>query len=346
MRTVRLGRSDLVVSRVGMGGIPITRPSDEDAIKVIQRALNLGVNFIDTSIAYGVSEERIGRAIAGRREQVVLATKGGTAQHIEWSLQRLGTDYIDLWQFHGINTHERLEEVLRPGGVMEEVLKAKQAGKIRHIGFSSHSLEVALEGVSSDRFETVQFPLNFVSDEASGSLVPLAKDHDVGFVAMKPFAGGRIREASLAIKYLMQFDSVVPDPGVQSVEEIEEIVGIVNNEQWELSLQEREAIDGIHKRVGQRFCRQCEYCMPCPHGVHIHGVLYLPILWELWPPEWFFSWDYVTHAVQSAANCVRCGECEAKCPYQLPIREMIVESIAFFERVAGEHSRLSGTSAQ
>jgi len=254
-------------------------------------------------------------------------------------LQRLGTEYIDLWQFHGINSRERLEEVLRPGGVMEDVLRAKRAGKIRHVGFSSHSLEVALEGVASDRFETVQFPLNFVSDEASSSLVPLARDHDVGFIAMKPFAGGRIREARLAIKYLMQFESVVPDPGVQSVEEIEEIVDIVDNEPSELSLRERETIGAIRDRVGTRFCRQCEYCMPCPHGVHIHGVLYLPILWDLWPPEWFFSWEYVTHAVQSAQNCVQCGECEAMCPYQLPIREMLAESVAFYRRVAAEHSR-------
>jgi predicted aldo/keto reductase-like oxidoreductase len=346
MKTVRLGRTGLEVSRVGIGGIPITRPSDEDAIRVIQRALDLGVSFIDTSIAYGVSEERIGRAIAGRREQVVLATKGGTAQHIDWSLQRLGTDYIDLWQFHGINSFERLDEVLRPGGALEDVQQAQQTGKVRHVGFSSHSLKVALEAVASDRFETVQFPFNLIAAEASDELVPLSRDHDVGFVAMKPFAGGRIRDANLAVKYLLQFDSVVPDPGVESVEEIEEIVELVDSGQWDLTPQERESIDEIRARVGTRFCRQCEYCMPCPQGVHIHGVLYLPILWELWPPDWFFSWEYVTNAVRSAKNCIQCGECEEKCPYRLPIREMIVESIAFYERVVAEHSRGPGPNGQ
>jgi predicted aldo/keto reductase-like oxidoreductase len=339
MKSVRLGRSDLEVSRVGIGGIPITRPSEEDTVRVIRRALDLGVNLIDTSIAYGASEERIGKAIAGRRHQVVLATKGGTAQHIEWSLQRLRTDYIDLWQFHGINSLERLNEILEPGGPLEDVRRAQRAGKVRHVGFSSHSPKAAREGVVSGQFETVQFALNFVSDEASGSLVPLANDHDVGFIAMKPFAGGRIREANLALKYLLQFANVVPDPGVQTVEEIEEIVGIVDSGQWRLSPEEWKAIEAIRNRVGTRFCRQCEYCMPCPHGVHIHGVLYLPILWDLWPPDWFFSWEYVTHAVGSARSCVQCGECEAKCPYRLPIREMLAESVAFYERVAAEHSR-------
>jgi predicted aldo/keto reductase-like oxidoreductase len=345
METVRLGKTGLEVSRVGMGGIPLTRPSEEDAIKVVQRALDLGINFFDTAIGYGISEERIGKALAamaGRRDRVILATKGGTVQHIEWSLQRLRTDYIDLWQFHGINSFERLGEVLQPGGALEEVQQARRASKIRHIGFSSHSLRVALEAVASGRFETVQFPLNFISAEAVEELVPLARAHDVGFIAMKPFAGGRIRDANLALKYLLRFDNVVPDPGIERVEEIEEIVGIVNSGQWKLTPQEWQAIEAIRARVGTRFCRQCEYCMPCPQGVHIPGVMYLPILWELWPPDWFLSWAYVKNAVESAQGCLQCGECEEKCPYQLPIREMIVENIAFYERVAAEHHSLSG----
>jgi predicted aldo/keto reductase-like oxidoreductase len=184
---------------------------------------------------------------------------------------------------------------------------------------------------------TIQFPLNFVSNEAVHELVPLAWERNVGFIAMKPFAGGRIRDANLAVKYLLQFDNVVPDPGIERVEEIEEIVDIVNSEQWKLTPPEWQAIEENRARVGTRFCRQCEYCMPCPQGVHIHGVMYLPILWELWPPDWFFSWGYVKNAVESARNCLQCGECEEKCPYQLPIREMIVENLAFYECVAAEH---------
>jgi predicted aldo/keto reductase-like oxidoreductase len=335
MQTTELGKTGLIVSRVGMGGIPLTRPTEAESIELIRRALDLGVNFIDTAYGYGagMSEVRIGQAIAGRRDQVILATKGRAPEHLETSLQRLSTDYIDLWQFHCINTLEYLEQVLGSGGGMEKVQEALQAGKIRHIGFSSHSLEVALKAIASGRFETVQFPFNFVSNEAADELVSLAREHDVGFIAMKPFAGGRIRKANLAIKYLLQFDSVVPDPGVEKIEEVEEIVDIVNSDTWELAPQEQKEIEEIRAKVGTRFCRQCEYCMPCPQGVHISGVMYLPILWELWPPDWFFSWDYVRHAVESAKNCVQCGECEAKCPYRLPIREMITENIAFHERV-------------
>ena len=337
MKTVRLGKTGLEVSRVGMGGIPLTRPPEAEAVKVIQRALDLGINFIDTAYGYGagMSEERIGKAITGRREDVIIATKGWAPEHLEVSLNRLNTDYIDLWQFHGINTFDALEKVTGSG--MKTAQKALKEGTVRHIGFSSHSLKVAIKAVVTDLFETVQFPLNFLSNEAADELVSLAEEHDVGFIAMKPFAGGRIKDARLAIKYLLQFDNVVPDPGIERVEEIEEIVDIVKNEQWGLAPQELKEIEEIRAEIGTRFCRQCQYCMPCPQGVYICGVLYLQILWGLWPSDWFFSWGYVKHAVETAENCIQCGECEEKCPYNLPIREMIVENVEFYKGMAAEH---------
>jgi predicted aldo/keto reductase-like oxidoreductase len=342
MKTVRLGKTGLKVSRIGMGGIPITRPPEDEAIKVMQRAFDLGVNFVDTAVSYagGISEERIGKAIADRRDEVFLATKGSWRDKdaardcIERSLKRLNTDYIDLWQFHCIMPLKAYEKVIGPDGAMEAAQEALQEGKIRHIGFSTHDLNVALKVVPSGHFETVQFPFNFVTNEAADKLVPLAREHDVGFIAMKPFAGGRIRDANLAIKYLLQFDNVVPDPGIQKAEEIEEIVDIVNGS-WELTPQERQEMEDIRARVGTRFCRQCGYCMPCPQGVFIPGVLYLKLLWGGWPLDWFLSWDYVQKSVESAKNCVQCGECEEKCPYHLPIREMIAENIKFYKSVAG-----------
>ena len=180
MKTVRLGKTGLEVSRIGMGGIPITRPSMDEAVKVINRALDLGVNFIDTSPGYKDSEERIGKAIAGRRDQVIIATKTGgdkatALKLLERSLKRFNTDYIDLWQFQNVSNFENYERVVGPGGGMEIAQEALQAGKIRHIGISSHSPDVALKAVSSGLFETIMFPFNFVTNEAASKLVPLAK---------------------------------------------------------------------------------------------------------------------------------------------------------------------------
>ena len=341
MKTVKLGKTNLEVSRVGIGGIPLTRPTEAEAIKVVQRALDLGVNFIDTARGYRTSEERIGKAVAGRREQVIIATKGWgdkvtVQESIGESLKRLNTDYIDLWQFHNIGTFEEYEQgILGPGGGLEGAQEALQAGKIRHIGFSSHSLDVALKAVPSGHFETVQFPFNFVSNEAEDELVPLAREHDVGFIAMKPFAGGNLREANLAIKYVLQFDTVLPDPGIEKVKEIEEIVDIVNSGSWELRPQDWHKIEEIRAELGPRFCRQCQYCMPCPEGVNVWMLMITQGMYKLWHPQIFFEW--MEEIVESGRNCIQCGECEKKCPYHLPIREMIEENIAFYERVAAEH---------
>jgi predicted aldo/keto reductase-like oxidoreductase len=215
---------------------------------------------------------------------------------------------------------------------MEAAQEALRAGRIRHIGLSTHFMEVALKSVPSGHFETIQFPFNFVTNEAATELIPLAQEHDVGFIAMKPMAGGMLDNAVLAIKYLLQFDSVVPDPGIERIEEIEEIVDIVQGS-WELTSQERQEIERIRAEVGTRFCRRCGYCQPCPQGVSIVLIMNLRSFWKRLPAE-RFSTGWLAKALESADNCIECGECEDKCPYDLPIREMIVENMAFYENVA------------
>ncbi len=236
MKTVRLGKTGLMVSRVGMGGIPITRPQEKDAIKVLQRALDLGVNFFDTASGYGLgsSEKRIGKALTGRRDTVVIATKTGlvdkkgASRSLERSLRQLNTDYIDLWQLGNVTTFEKYEKLSSSNGALKIAKEALQLGKVGHVGISTHNMAVAVEAVSSGIFETIQFPFNLIADEAAEELVPLAKEHDMGFIAMKPFAAGQIKDANLAIKFLLQFDNIVPDPGIETIEELEEIVDIVN----------------------------------------------------------------------------------------------------------------------
>lgn len=240
----------------------------------------------------------------------------------------MNTDYIDLWQFHSVSTLKGYEKVTS-GSVLAAAQDAFKAGKIRHLGLTSHNIDVALRAVSSGLFETIQFPFNFISHEAADELVSLAREHDVGFIAMKPFAGGNITDAHLAIKYILQFDTVVPDPGIEKAEEIEEIVDIINGS-WELSLTDRQKMEDIRVKLGSRFCRQCMYCMPCPQGVDVRMLMYMRTLWKLWPPDKFFS--QLKHVVKSAENCIQCGECEEKCPYKLPIREMMDENVEFYER--------------
>jgi predicted aldo/keto reductase-like oxidoreductase len=337
MKTIRLGSTGLEVSRVGFGGIPIQRLTEAEAIRVVQRCLELGVTFLDTANGYSTSEERIGKAIAGRREQVIIATKTAARdratarEHLELSLKRLNVETIDLWQLHNVSTFEIYEQVLGPGGAMEAAQRALEAGKVQHIGMTGHSMDVALKAVPSGHFETIQFPFNFVTSEPAERLVPLAQKHDVGFIAMKPLGGGLLSDANLCIKYLLQFDNVVPDPGIEKVEEIEEIAAIVAGP-WELTPQEWQEIERIRAEVGTRFCRRCDYCQPCQQGVHISTVMTLRSVWKRLPAERMVT-GWIAEAMESARNCIECGECEEKCPYHLPIREMIVENIEFYEDV-------------
>jgi predicted aldo/keto reductase-like oxidoreductase len=345
VKTTRLGKTELQVSRIGFGGIPIQRLTEAEAIRVIQRCLDLGVTFIDTATGYTTSEERIGKALAAagvrlpdgrQREQIVLATKtpardrATAMEHLELSLKRLQVDVIDLWQLHNVSTFEALDQVLAPGGALEAAQQAVQAGKVRHVGISSHSLDVALKAVPLGHFETVQFPFNFVTSEPADSLLPLARQHDVGFIAMKPLGGGLLSDANLCIKYLLQFDDVVPDPGIQRIEEIEEIAAIVSGP-WQVTPEEWQAIERIRAEVGTRFCRRCGYCEPCPEGVRISTVMNLQSFWKRMPAERLTT-GWFPEAVECARNCIECGDCEAKCPYHLPIRAMIAENIEFYDR--------------
>lgn len=339
MKRIRLGKTGLMVSRIGFGGIPIQRLTEPEAIRIVQRCLELGVTFLDTANGYTTSEARIGRALGalpGGREQVILATKtmardrATALEHLELSLKRLNVETIDLWQLHNVSSLEAYEQVLGPGGALEAARGALEAGKVRHVGLTSHSLDVALEAVPSGLFETVQFPFNFVTNEPADRLLPLAREHDVGFIAMKPLGGGMLSNAKLAIKYLLQFDHVVPDPGIERLEEIEEIVEIAAGS-WALTDEERRDIEFIREEVGVRFCRRCGYCEPCPQGVRVSLVMNVPNMLRRMPVERFASGP-LGEAILTGRDCIECGECEEKCPYQLPIREMIVENIEFYEQ--------------
>jgi predicted aldo/keto reductase-like oxidoreductase len=335
MKTMRLGQTGLSVSALGFGGIPIQRLSEQEAIEVVRHCLDLGITFLDTANAYTTSEERIGKAIRGRREGIVLATKTqardaqGVAQHLALSLERLGVDCIDLYQFHCVSTDEEYEKVTAPGGPLDVVREERDAGRVKHIGMSSHSLEIAMGAVRSGHFETIMFPFNFVVSEAAQELIPLALANDMGFIAMKPMAGGALNDPTLAFKYLRQFPQILPIPGIERPEEIEEIVAIMEGPA-EMTAAEVAAMERFRAELGNRFCRRCGYCQPCPHGVPIQTLMILDSFVKRMPISDVFA--DLAQAVDDAQECTECGECEEKCPYGLPIREMINERVALFRR--------------
>jgi predicted aldo/keto reductase-like oxidoreductase len=341
---VRLGRTGLMVNKIGFGGIPIQRLTEAEAVNVVRRCFDLGVNFIDTANGYSTSEERIGKAVKGHRHDVYIATKSFARskeeikEHLDLSLKRLGTDYIDLYQFHQVSSLEAMKRILDPeDGLMKTFEEAKKAGKIRHIGATAHQMDVAKELVKSERFETIMFPFNFITCEPADDLLPLCKQHDVGFIDMKPMGGGLLENAAVAFKYLFQFPEIVLIPGIQDVREIEEIMALYQGPH-EITASERAEMQRLTAELGTRFCRRCEYCQPCQQEIPISMVLSFPTFVKRLPPDWYLKSPFIPGAMEKAATCIECGECEARCPYNLPIREMIKESYDLYEKVKAENA--------
>ena len=335
MDKIRLGKTGMMVSRLGFGGIPIQRVSEDEAVEVVRRCIELGVTFLDTANGYTTSEERIGKGVKGRRDEVVIATKSGSMnregleKHLKLSLERLDTDYIDLFQFHGISDFKSLETILDPGGPMAVVEDAVKCGTIRHVGITSHQIDVAREAVKSDRFETMMFPFNFITCEPADDLLPLCREHDVGFIVMKPLAGGALDNATIAFKYLFQFPDILPIPGIERCHEIEEIVGILEGPLEMTGAEQREMLR-MRDELGTRFCRRCDYCQPCTQEIPISLMMFADTAVKRVPAERLFTSRFFADAVDKAASCTECGECEEKCPYKLPIREILAEQVRYF----------------
>jgi len=343
MDKIRLGKTGLMVSRMGFGGIPIQRLSEESAIEVVKTCINLGITYIDTANAYTTSEARIGKAVKGKRKDYIIATKSGArnkegvAAHLANSLKMLGTDYIDLYQFHGVNDAKNLEMVLDPKGPMTVVEKAVKDGVIRHVGITCHSMDTAKAAVKTGLFSTLMFPFNFITSEPADDLLPLCRKHDVGFIAMKPLAGGMLDNATIAFKYLLQFPDVVPLVGIEKASEIEEIVGLLDKP-IKMTTSEKRQMQKMIKELGTKFCRRCDYCQPCTMQIPISTVMNSASFAKRLPPERVFT-GWLADAMEKAYDCSECGECETRCPFNLSIREVIKERVDWFKQAKAEFEK-------
>ena len=328
-----LGKTGLKISRMGLGGIPIQRIDAEGTKKLIYQLMEAGVNYIDTARGYTVSEQYLGYALEGIRDKFVLATKSmartkeAMAKDIDISLGNLKTDYIDLYQVHN-PTMAQLEQVIREGGALEALLEAKEQGKIGHIGLTAHSVEVFEKALTLPWVETIMFPYNIVETQGE-ALIRKCTEQNVGFVDMKPLAGGAIEDATLAMRFLVSDPHVtVVIPGMADAKEIEQNLAACENTA-PLTADELTKVAQIRETLGTQFCRRCNYCAPCTVGINIPGVfLFQGYLDRYGLADWAKD-RYGAMAVKASA-CVECGACEPRCPYGLPIRKMLKEAAAKF----------------
>lgn len=334
MNYVSLGNTGLKVSQVSFGGIPIQRADAANTMAVVDALEARGINFIDTARGYTVSEEYLGAALEGRRDKFIIATKSmsrdaeGMTRDIGISLSNLRTDYIDLYQIHNLPEKD-FDQVFGPGGAYEALCDAKAAGKVRHIGATAHNADVLRRLVEEygDKIETLMFPYNIVETQGH-DILAAARKKGIGTIAMKPMAGGNLDDWNLALRFIAAAGVIdVSIPGMGSVEEVHRNADAADGFS-PLTAEELAQCDSIRKELGSEFCRRCGYCAPCTVGIDIPSNFLMSNYRRKYGlSDWAVSrYQGLAH---HAGECIGCGACESRCPYELPIRKMLA-------RVAGE----------
>lgn len=337
MKYTTLGKTGLQVSVVGLGGIPVQRTDLKEAKEIVAECMAQGINYLDTARGYTVSEEFFGEAMKGCRDKWILATKSMARDYdsmkadIETSLRNLQTEYIDLYQIHNIKTDAEFDTCFGERGAYKALLEAKEAGKIGHIGATAHGLEAFARLIREheDKIETMMFPYNIVENQAD-ALMQECREKNIGFIAMKPIAGGNIDDTVLALRYIVNNpDCTIVIPGMGNVEEVR--ANACDEVFAPLSESDLEECAKIRKELGSEFCRRCGYCAPCPQGINIpSNFLFVNYKRKYGLGDWAMGRYWAMPA--TAKDCVKCGVCETRCPYDLPIRSML-------EKVAKEMER-------
>lgn len=325
-----LGKTNFLVSSVGFGGIPIQRLNKDQAVELVEEAHRQGINFIDTARGYVESESLLGHALSiVGRDKFILATKSmkrdyrGLVDEFNTSLENLRVGHVDLFQFHNVRTEDELNIILGEDGALRAVREFQKAGKIRELGISSHSVDLLLKAIEMDIFTTIQYPYNPVETQGS-ELFKKAKEKNIGVIVMKPLAGGAIGKGELSLRFVLENKNVsVAIPGMQSIEEIRENVrpGI---DKRGLTEDERRELMEEASSLGREFCRRCGYCAPCSVGIDIPSQFLMEGYHKRYNLQ---DWAKERYDLleKKAGECIECGDCEPRCPYDLPIIKMLKE---------------------
>lgn len=338
IKKVRLGKTGLLVTKTAFGALPVQRIGHADAKQLLRRAYDAGINYFDTANAYSDSEEKIGEALHDVRHNIVISTKSGgkdkkTVQaHIELSLRRMQTDYIDILQFHNPAV---LPDPNDPDGPFAAALEAKQKGYIRHIGITNHRLNVANEAVDSSNFETMQFPFCYLSSDADIALVNRCKEADMGFIAMKGLSGGMLNNAAACYAFMQGYDNVVPIWGIQHQWELDQWLDLTERQQ--AMTPELQAVIGKdRKELAHNFCRSCGYCLPCAAGIDIPQAARMAMLLRRAPYQPYMTeeWHAKMHKIE---DCIHCNACKSRCPYELDTPALLQSMLKDYDEFYARH---------
>jgi len=335
-----LGRTGWAFSVISFGAIKLPRISKRESDILLNRALDSGINYVDTADCYGDSEEKIGEALKKRRREFYLSTKvderdsKGVGAKLERCLRRLQTDYIDLLLFHDVRGSD-YEKIFNAGG-LEEMAKARKEGKVREVGISIHgSLSMMKRAVESGAFSALMVAYSAIDeDRLTAGLLPMAAAKGVGLIAMKPLAGGRLGQisfpggegklfkgespAQIALRYVLANPNITcAIPGMMALEELEENIK-VGKKPRELSLEEIKKFMAKAGEAGKGFCRNCGYCLPCPEGIPIPDVFRFESYYLQYGLGDWAKTQYASLLTKAEA-CSDCQQCLERCPYSVPV---------------------------
>jgi aryl-alcohol dehydrogenase-like predicted oxidoreductase len=340
MDKIKLGRTNLMVSRSGFGALPIQRVSLGDAQKILRKAYDNGINFFDTARGYSDSEEKIGYSLSDVRNNIIIATKSPAKdkktllEHIHTSLKSLKTDYLDILQLHNPAVLPDPED---EEGLYVGLLEAKKKGLVRFIGITNHKIKNAMDAAASGLYDTVQFPLSSLSAETDLELIEECRKNNVGLIAMKALSGGLITNASSTFAFLRQFDNLVPIWGIQKETELDEFISLEKNPplldeaMWSIINKDRAELAGD-------FCRGCGYCLPCPAGIEIPMSARITLLLGRSPYGRFLE-DTFKESMHRINNCIECGHCKNHCPYKLDTPNLLKRELKSYNEFYAEHKK-------
>jgi len=341
MDKIKLGRTNLMVTRSGFGALPVQRLSFDEAKKILRKAYDNGINFFDTARAYSDSEEKIGYSLSDVRNKIIIATKTHAQdrktllEHLQTSLSNLKTDYIDILQLHNPDI---LPDPLDPEGLYAGLLEAKEKGLVRFIGITNHKIKNAMNAAASGLYDTVQFPLSSLSADTDLLLIQECKKRNIGLIAMKALSGGLITNAASAFSFLRQFDNVVPIWGIQRETELDEFISLEKNpplldeSMWAIINKDRSELSGD-------FCRGCGYCLPCPAGIEIPTAARITLLLKRAPYQGFLE-DSFKEKMELINNCIECGHCKNHCPYKLDTPNLLKRELKSYTEFYAKHKIL------
>ncbi len=358
------GKTGKRVSIISFGAMRLPQDDDE-AVAIMQRALDLGVNLIDTALVYGNgrSERLVGQAIKGRRDKVYISTKNplrddtadGWRRRLEESLQNLDTDYIDFYAIvHDLRWDAFNEKFKNPGQGLEAAIKAKEEGLIHHFIFSSHDTpENVNKLIDTGLFEGVILQYNLL-DRKYEECIARAHEAGMGVQVMGPVAGGRLAHTSekllkvlpgtastaeLALRWVLANPAVTTAmSGMSTMEQVEENCGRVA-EKGPLTQEELAAVQAMleeNKKLAELYCTGCGYCMPCPAGVGIPQIFSALITHRVWGLTELAKQQYrriqqgqvkwQDQVVKAADACTECGQCMEKCPQNINIIDQLKQA--------------------